>query len=273
MAEQDVAEVQPDEEHPELNPDELIEALAPEEEAETQPTPQGPTQDDDDVPEKYRGKSMKEVIAMHQNAEKALGRQSGETGELREIVDNFIRQQTAQASTSTQPQQAQEAPDFYEDPEAAVSHAVENHPAVVEAQKTTEQLRRQSASSMLQQKHPDAKQIIGDPEFVEFIKASPIRQELFVRADTQADFNAADELITQFKARKSVAQSTADADREDRRAQLKAASTGTAKASTATRGEKIYRRADIIRLMREKPDRYEALAPEIQRAYEEGRVR
>ena len=37
--------------------------------------------------------------------------------------------------------------------------------------------------------------------------------------------------------------------------------------------EKVYRRADIIKLMKNDPDRYQALADEIMAAYAEGRVK
>jgi hypothetical protein len=42
---------------------------------------------------------------------------------------------------------------------------------------------------------------------------------------------------------------------------------------TNNAGGKIYRRVDVMRLMEEDPDRYEAMADEIQRAYAEGRIR
>jgi hypothetical protein len=37
--------------------------------------------------------------------------------------------------------------------------------------------------------------------------------------------------------------------------------------------KKIYRRADIIKLMNSDPERYQALSPEILAAYAEGRVK
>ena len=38
---------------------------------------------------------------MHQEAEKLLGRQSSEVGELRKVVDDYISSQTPPTSTST----------------------------------------------------------------------------------------------------------------------------------------------------------------------------
>ena len=45
------------------------------------------------IPEKYQGKSLEEVVQMHQEAEKLLGRQSSEVGELRKVVDDYIASQ------------------------------------------------------------------------------------------------------------------------------------------------------------------------------------
>jgi hypothetical protein len=65
--------------------------------------PQEPTPAEDDVPEKYKGKSTAEIVRMHQEAEKLLGKQSGEVGELRSVVDSYI--QTQLDSTTPRPRQ------------------------------------------------------------------------------------------------------------------------------------------------------------------------
>lgn len=42
---------------------------------------------EDDVPERYRGKSPADIAKMHQEAEKMIGRQSSEIGKLRRLAD------------------------------------------------------------------------------------------------------------------------------------------------------------------------------------------
>ena len=49
-----------------------------------------PPQEEPTLPEKYQGKSLEQVVQMHQEAEKLLGRQSSEVGELRKVVDNKV---------------------------------------------------------------------------------------------------------------------------------------------------------------------------------------
>ena len=47
----------------------------------------------EELPEKYKNKSAQELVQMHQEAEKLLGRQSSEVGELRKVVDDYIQTQ------------------------------------------------------------------------------------------------------------------------------------------------------------------------------------
>lgn len=229
-------------------------------------------QEQSTVPEKYQGKSLEEVVQMHQEAEKLLGRQSGEVGELRKVVDDYISSQTPTQA----PQQTVEPEDdidYFTDPQGAVNRAIENHPKIREAEQYTVQYKKQSSLASLQAKHPDMQEILGDSKFAEWIKASKIRTQLFVAADQQYDADSADELFTLWKERKVVAQQTADVEKQARKQTLKAASTGNARGSSQGTRKKVYRRADIIKLMRTDPDRYTALADEIMAAYAEGRVK
>ena len=55
---------------------------------EEQATPEEePVEEDteEDIPEKYKGKSVKDIVRMHQEAERAIGKQGSEVGELRRI--------------------------------------------------------------------------------------------------------------------------------------------------------------------------------------------
>ena len=229
-------------------------------------------QEEPSLPEKYQGKSLEDVVKMHQEAEKLLGRQSSEVGELRKVVDDYI----SQSITTTAPQQYVEPEDdidYFTDPQAAVNRAIENHPKIREAEQYTAEYKKQSSLAALQSRHPDMQDILSDNSFAEWIKASKIRTQLFVQADQQYDADAADELFTLWKDRKTVAQQTANVEKQARKQSLKAANTGNARGSAEGSRKKVYRRADIIKLMRTDPDRYQALSDEIMAAYAEGRVR
>lgn len=224
----------------------------------------------DDVPDKYRGKSIKEVISMHQSAEQLIGSQGSEVGELRKVVDTYITSQMANNAPAEAPP---EEIDFFEDPKGAVNQAIENHPEVVEARQQAQDMRRTTSLTQLQAKHPDMQSVLQAPAFAEWVKGSPVRLELYQRADKQYDFNAADELVSNFKERSAVAQQAVQTETQARQQAVRAASTGSTTGANTSGARKIYRRADIIKLMKNDPDRYEALNEEIMAAYAEGRVK
>jgi hypothetical protein len=199
--------------------------------------------------------------------------QSSEVGELRKVVDDYISSQTPTPAPQQQYVEPEDDIDYFTDPQAAVNRAIENHPKIREAEQYTAQYKKQSSLATLQTKHPDMQQILKDPKFAEWIKASKIRTQLFVQADQQYDADAADELFSLWKERKTVAHQTAQVEKQARKQQVRAANTGNARGSAEGSRKKIYRRADIIKLMKNDPDRYQALSDEIMAAYAEGRVR
>ena len=262
MSRATLVDLPPEEENAEDLTNEVEEIQQDVEQPQEQPT----------IPEKYKSKSLEEVVQMHQEAEKLLGRQSSEVGELRKVVDDYITSQPQQ----TAPQQyvePEEDIDYFTDPQAAVNRAIENHPKIKEAQAYSTQYRKQTSLATLQSKHPDMQDILKDEKFADWIKASKIRTQLFVEADQQFNSEAADELFSLWKERKTVAQQTAVVEKQARKQQLKAANTGSAQGSAEGTRRKIYRRADIIKLMRTDPERYQAISEEILAAYAEGRVK
>ena len=227
------------------------------------------TQSEPDIPEKYQNKSAQELVQMHQEAEKLLGRQSSEVGELRKVVDNYIQ---AQLTPAPQQQEVEEV-DFFTDPEKAVAQAIQNHPKIKEAESASQQYKMQTALAALKANHPDMESILQDTKFAEWIEASKVRTKLFVAADKQYDYEAADELFNLWKERQQMIGQAATAEKQSRKQAVKNASTGSASGSSESSPKKIYRRADIIKLMKEDPHRYAALQDEIMRAYAEKRVR
>jgi hypothetical protein len=228
-----------------------------------------------EIPDKLRGKSMDDLIKMYQEAEKLIGRQAQEVGEVRKLADELIKRQIA--TNKVEPKEAvEEDTDFFADPVKAVNKAVATHPAIQQAQVAAAQLARMQTANRLAQSHPDYTQVIADPEFADWVKESSVRQRLYAAADQQFDFDSANELLTNFKALKRVKQETvnqaAQQLKEQNEKTLKAA-TVTLDGGTGETSKKIYRRADLIRLQMNDPERYLNLQPEIMQAYAEGRVR
>ena len=251
-----------------------LEATSFDEPTKEKPEPKSKPQEDD-LPEKYQGKSVQEIVQMHQEAEKMLGRQSSEVGELRKVVDDFIHTQLEekQQTPVQQPVDDDDDIDFFTDPKSAVSKAIENHPKIREAQEYTAQYKKQTALAQLQSEHPDMQEILGDAKFAEWIKASKYRTQMFVAADQEYDYDAANELFSLWKERNQMVKQTAKVERTARKQSLKAATTGTARGTAERSRKKTYRRADIIKLMRTDPERYQSMSDEIFKAYAEGRVK
>lgn len=265
------------EEEVELQDNEQIEELdeaqdtvpaEPEEVIESDDPSSYPT---DELPEKYKGKSVTDIIAMHQNAEQLLGKQGQEVGELRKIVDDFISSQSVKQAHTTL-DEFDEA-EFFEKPKESLEKLLNNHPSIQQTKILGEQLRKQETLALLKTNHPDFTTIIQDPKFAEWVNASKVRQRLLREADTAYDYDSADELLSLWKERQQVVQSTVNTEKVERKKQVKAASSGTSKGSGESVSRKIYRRGDIIDLMRKDPDRYASLMPEIRQAYAEGRVK
>ena len=221
------------------------------------------------LPEKYQGKSVDDIIRMHQEAEKLIGKQAQEVGEVRKLADELIKH-----NLSTKQQTVVEEPevDFFEDPQKAIRNTVDKHPDVLAARQATQEFKRMSIQQKLAQTHPDFQQIVQDTGFTEWVKASPVRLGLYAKADGEYDFDSANELLSTFKQLKQVqTKQVAAVDNTARQQSLKAASVDTG--GTGESSKKIYRRTDLIRLKMTDPARYEDLQPEIMAAYAEGRVK
>lgn len=224
---------------------------------------------EDDLPEKYKGKSTKEIIAMHQEAEKLIGRQGGEVGDLRQVVDDFIKTQT---EIKQQKHETEVTPeDFYDDPAKHVKNEIDSHPAIKEAREQALQMKRTTTLTRLNSEFPELDTIIQDPSFAEWIKGSKVRSELYNRAEVHFDYDSAKELLGNWVDKKTRISKVKETSRIDKENQLKAADTGS-KGNNETVSKKKYRRSDIIKLMQTDPDRYDDMSDEIMLAYQENRV-
>ena len=223
-----------------------------------------------ELPEKYRDKSLDDIVKMHQEAEKLIGKQAQEVGEVRKLADELIKQNLG----SRQQQTRQEEPevDFFENPQKAVQRTVDNHPDILAARQVTLEMKRAQIQQRLAQEHPDFGDIAKDQDFANWVKSSPIRIQIFEQANAGYDFDSANELLSTYKQLRSVKQKqTSDDGEVTRKQNLKAV--GVDVGGSGESSKKVYRRADLIQLQLRDPDRYAALSDEIMQAYQEGRVR
>jgi hypothetical protein len=230
----------------------------------------------EELPEKYRGKSAIEIAKMHQEAEKLIGRQANEVHEVRSLADQLLKQQLDSKAKEAKPLEESLEEDFFADPASAVNRQVEKHPAVLEARQAALDMKRMKTAQQLSSKHPDFATIASDSGFQDWVKSSAIRLNLFAKADAEFDFESADELLStykelrQIKQQNQVQQSVAVESKAQEQA-MKAATVDVGGAGETSR--KVYRRADLIKLRMTDPDRYMQMSDEIMQAYSEGRVK
>lgn len=233
----------------------------------------------DEIPEKYRGKTLDEIVRMHQEAEKLIGRQAQEVGEVRKLADSLLKQQLEQKH-DTQPVKAQEI-DWFEDPAKAVNQAVENNPVLKKLQEEQAKQAQIVALQTIEKAHPDFISVAQSEDFQQWVGSSRVRQQLFASANNY-DVDSALELLDTYKSLRNIRQQKEEtskaadatlkkADEESRSKALKAAA--VQQGGTGESTKPIYRRADLIRLRMQDPDRYDEMSPDILLAYAEGRVR
>ncbi len=228
------------------------------------------------VPDKFRNKSVDEIIASYENLEKELGRKGNELGELRKLTDQIIQSGLTKAEPS-EPEKELTDEDFLEQPLATVQRLIGD--AMKPLKSEAETLKKDMSLDRLEKLHPNMRDLVNSETFQEWILASPVRENLWGHA-ANGNFDFANELFTLYK----------DTHREpegedgipEHRTQVPidrqkledatAISRGTSRESIGG-SSKVYRRSDLIRLKMDDPSRYAALQPEILQAYAEGRVK
>ena len=230
-------------------------------------------QEEEELPSKYKGKSVAEIIRMHQEAEKLIGRQAQEVGEVRKLADDLIKRQLEGKSQVEEATKEDEI-DFLDDPKQAISKAVDKHPAIAEARQQALQMKQMQIVQKLASSFPDFQQTVQDPQFTEWVTSSPVRLKLYNEANTNFDFDSAAELLgtwqqirgTKAEAAKAVPSTV----KQERKQSVKSAAVDTG--SVGVSSKKTYKREDIRNLMIRDPERYQAMQPELMAAYAEGRV-
>ena len=227
------------------------------------------------IPDKYKGKTLDEIVKMHQEAEKLIGRQAQEVGEVRKLADDLIKQQLNTKKQDTQPIVEDNEIDYFADPGKAVNQAVENNPVVRQLKEQQDLQIRQQGAAQLASKFPNFQEIVNSDDFLDWIKSSRVRLDLFAKANN-FDFESAEELLGTYTTIKGIKAKQADdtlikGEEQKRSQQLRSAA--VQKGGTGEVGKPIYRRVDLIRLRMQDPNRYNDMQEEIHAAYAEGRVR
>jgi hypothetical protein len=265
--------------------EELQEAAQDEQDNESEDSPE---EAEDSLPEKYRGKSLEDVIEMHRNAESELGRKGNELGQYMSLTDQLLKLKRAEdlekggaESISTDnPDINISTDELLDNPKAAlqkiVNASLEQYNR--EQQKKDAERTVQERVSDFQKRHPDAQTITGSEEFKNWVESSATRKVSAAHA-AAGDLDSGDALLTEWKALQEERKEARKKDKGKKDAleqarRAKTESRGGGSGSDVPQG-KVYRRLDLIRLKLQDPEAYgdPAFQDEIMKAYAEGRVK
>lgn len=219
--------------------------------------------DDSNVPEKYRGKSVEDVIKMHQNSESRLGQLQNEVGQLRGLVSDLSMLQREPAPT-TEPEEDLDlsGDDLLRDPAKAIQQVVQRELKPLKEARDHESSQSiiDKATNDLMRDFPDMESIVMQPEFAKFVDRTPSRQRLRDVAATGQGLdavNAARTLLEDYADFQAATAPSEDETKEetpvDKARQV--ANEGAGGDARVTSDELIYE-ADVVELINSDPDKY-----------------
>src|SRR3990167_11450941 len=86
-------------------------------------------QQEDDLPDEFKGKSPSEIARIALHARREMGRQANELGNIRKLADELIRSQLHKPKEEEKPREV----DFFENPQEAIQNAISASPDVIAA--------------------------------------------------------------------------------------------------------------------------------------------
>ena len=253
---------------------ELDANLIVEEETPTEEPQSAQESHEEELPDKYRGKSAAELVRMHQDAERLIGKQGNEVGELRGIVNDILQAQSQPSKSAPEPEPEVS---FFEDPDRATESKIKKYleptqQALNEVNGKLAEYDKREKVQQLMSRHPDAAEVTQSPEFVQWVEASNARKRMY-QAAANYDTDMAIDLLDLWKERSQTKAAATQAAKQNRGDSVKSASTGSGKTGESVRGKPILSRDAIVELKRTDPEKYMRMLPKLKQAYLEGRVR
>ncbi len=230
-----------------------------------------------EMPEKFAGKTSEEIVKSYMELESELGRKGNEIGELRRLTDSYLQRELNRESyeTARSPSEFREPEkEFdFDNPAQSVDARISENSKIKQLEERLAATEMEGRLQKFKEKHPDYLTIGQDADFQSWVAQSPYRTNMFARADQGTDFSAADELLGMWKEHKSVVELSKANQQKTVRKQQEMSDASMSNTASAVASNRVYRRADLIKLKMTDPERYAALGDEIRKAYAEGRVR
>lgn len=152
------------------------------------------------IPEKYRGKSLEEIIAINEELVRKASRLGNEVGELRRYRETT----ELELRKAREPQRKEVNVDvLLDNPEEAVETVIGQSSKIRKLEERLEQLDSQDAKRQFEQNFPNYQNDLASDEFLEWATKNPVRRALAQAAD-KYDFTAAHELWSLWQERQEL---------------------------------------------------------------------
>lgn len=229
------------------------------------------------VPEKYKGKSVEDIIKMHENAERLIASQGNELGGYRRLV----MQAPPVIADKTKP--VERAPvtvdSLVNDPDKAILEAVSTSPVAKALETQTQRLNdleRSADYNAFNSDNPTWQADVQDPAFLAWVQKNPLRQQLAGAAD-QKNFKAAANLWDLWREHKELVGNVNQERKEQKFVEASTTRTGATEQPAAT----VYSSAKLMELRMRAfsgddhaaANRWREIQPDLIAAYKEGRVK
>lgn len=231
-----------------------------------------------ELPEKFKGKDLADIVKSYTELEKAYSRQGASLGEMRRTFDEYIRSNTSSVNSAPQeePRKPLTVDELYENPDEAIRRTVDSTttPRLKQIEDELKKTRLQSQLEKFEQRHPKWQDTAGSPEFQNWVASSPYRMRLAQAAD-KYDLDAAEDLFSMYE---EVSRRTNDEGTKERAEKLKAATLESSSPSTPRRMKTFSRREVMEKKTRAAKGDWQAgewlreNAAAIDAAYAEGRI-
>lgn len=237
----------------------------------------------DSVKTRFLGKSPEEIMESFAEAQALISRQGQELGELRKTTQTLIELQSKPVVTqepSPEPEKGVTVDDLYDDAEGAIAKVVtkstkQTSERIEALEKELAQRQAREVELDLERRYPGWKVEASKPEFVDWVKASPVRLRLAKAADSY-DLDSANDLLELWYERKQVATKVAaDLTREQqfRDATLESSSPSDVEQIPMYKRHEIQERRIAAINGNQQAQRWlETHAEDLRLAYREGRV-
>lgn len=230
------------------------------------------------LPDKYKGKSVDDIIVMHQNAEKKIAEQGTELGAIRRLITQPIPEKTRTEPVVERKPVTVDA--LVNDPDKAILDAVNSSPVVKKLDETNQRLNALDESvayGKFTESHSTWQTDIQDPAFLAWVAKNPARTYLAQLAD-QRNYNAANDLWNMWDEFKEASTNASTDTREKKLEAVKVIRQGGSEPKTTGTIYSSQKLMDLRHkaysgLDRAAEERWKEIQPDLIQAYKENRVR